>query len=163
MINEGLSKEFHEAMWFAYDKHSGQLRKYGNEPYINHPIRVALDVQRHGGAYEQIVAALLHDVLEDTDTTYSEVYDKFGEKVADIVNDLTDKFTPEAFPTVNRAERKVFEAERLKTIRPESKLVKVCDIIDNSKSVVAGILEEPAFVMMYLREKIVVLEALGFK
>jgi (p)ppGpp synthase/HD superfamily hydrolase len=158
-----LGPEFESVIWFAYNAHSGQMRKFGNEPYIYHPIRVALDVQRLNGTEAQIKAALLHDILEDTKKTYADVVDIAGKEAADIVVELTDVYTPKAYPDWGREKRKVMEAIRLRDISEKAKLVKVCDIWDNSDSVLRGIFQRPSFVMMYLREKIEVLESLGFK
>jgi GTP pyrophosphokinase len=77
-----------KAFDFAYDKHGGQLRKSG-EPYIIHPVQVALTLADFRVDPTTIVAGLLHDILEDTDTRYDEVKNLFGEEVADIVEGLT--------------------------------------------------------------------------
>lgn len=66
-------------MFYSKDCHEGQFRKYGDEPYINHPIRVALRVSKFGKIQkwnwynEMICAALLHDVVEDTEKTFDDV------------------------------------------------------------------------------------------
>ncbi|HOW38390.1 MAG TPA: RelA/SpoT family protein, partial [Bacillota bacterium] len=77
-----------KAFDFAYDKHGGQLRKSG-EPYIIHPVQVALTLADFRVDPTTIAAGLLHDILEDTDTRYDEVKSLFGEEVADIVEGLT--------------------------------------------------------------------------
>jgi len=73
---------------FAYERHITQLRKSG-EPYIIHPVQVAITLTEYRVDPNTIVAGLLHDILEDTDTEYSEIKTLFGEEVADIVEGLT--------------------------------------------------------------------------
>ncbi len=73
---------------YADSKHQGQLRKSG-EPYIVHPRDVAITLAEYQVDPNTLVAGLLHDILEDTDTTYDELKEKFGEEVADIVEGLT--------------------------------------------------------------------------
>jgi GTP pyrophosphokinase len=73
---------------YADSKHRGQLRKSG-EPYIVHPRDVAITLAEYQVDPNTLAAGLLHDILEDTDTTYEELKEKFGEEVADIVEGLT--------------------------------------------------------------------------
>lgn len=92
-ITQYLSRPEHldfirKAFDFAYDKHEGQMRKSG-EPYIGHPVQVALTLSEYRVDPSTIVAGLLHDILEDTDATYAEVKTLFGEEIADIVEGLT--------------------------------------------------------------------------
>ena len=69
----------------------GQKRKHTGEDYIVHPTAVALTVKNVGLADEYIAAAFLHDVVEDTHITLSQIKESFGEKVHDIVRALTDE------------------------------------------------------------------------
>jgi len=92
-IKTYLSKKEHldfirRAFDYAFMKHQGQLRKSG-EPYIIHPTQVAITLAEYRVDPNTIVAGLLHDILEDTDTEYKEVKELFGEEVADIVEGLT--------------------------------------------------------------------------
>lgn len=77
-----------KAFDFAYEKHAGQLRKSG-EPYIIHPVQVACTLAEYQVDPSTIASGLLHDLLEDTDTKYSDLKTLFGEEVADIVEGLT--------------------------------------------------------------------------
>ncbi len=77
-----------EALLFATKWHEGQFRKSG-EPYIIHPILVAAIVSYFGGDEEMIIAALLHDVVEDTKCDSKEIEEKFSTKVATLVDGLT--------------------------------------------------------------------------
>lgn len=73
---------------FASSKHEGQLRKSG-EPYIIHPLNVALILGKIYADYETISAALLHDVLEDCDCTVEEMEDEFGINITRLVTGVT--------------------------------------------------------------------------
>ena len=77
-----------EALAFAKEAHAGQFRKSG-EPYIIHPILVATITARISSDETMVIAALLHDVVEDTERTIEEVRGRFGEDVAKLVEGLT--------------------------------------------------------------------------
>lgn len=106
---------FSKALQFAARKHAGQMRNNG-DTYIIHPIRVAQEVK----TAEQKVIALLHDVLEDTDTTFSELEELFGTPIADAVEALTHR----------EGESYVDYIERVKQ-NPDAVQVKIADICDN--------------------------------
>ena len=76
------------AFQYAYDGHNGQNRKSG-EPYITHPLHVALYLCELNFDKETIAAALLHDLIEDTDISYEDLKKEFGEEVAEIVDGVT--------------------------------------------------------------------------
>ena len=119
------------AIIYATRAHEGQMRKDGVTPYIIHPLGVAESVRRAGGSEDQYIAALLHDVIEDCNVTAAEIVTYFGQTVADLVVELTNVYTKEAYPHLNRATRKQLEDERIATISDKAKLVKVCDIAYN--------------------------------
>lgn len=78
-----------QAFYFARDAHQGVRRKSG-EPYITHPLAVArIVVVEIGLGIKSVMAALLHDVVEDTDYTVSDIAYRFGDKVATMVDGLT--------------------------------------------------------------------------
>lgn len=147
------------AFKFACEKHLGQVRKYTGEPYWQHCAAVAGMVKARGGSPEVVAAAFLHDTLEDTDTTPHELLDNFGPVVVSLVEELTDEYTKTAYPHLNRAQRKNAEAARLGEASQSAKLIKLCDLIDNSRSIVE---HDPDFAVTYLREKAAVLEAMGY-
>lgn len=149
-----------QATEFATKAHTGQKRKYTGDDYIVHPIAVAKLVAEKGGNEDQIVAALLHDTVEDTDVTYMDVYDAFGHEVAALVLQLTDVFTHEAYPELNRAIRKGMEADRLAEVSDEAKLIKLCDMINNTSTIVE---HDPKFAEVYLVEKAHLYEVMGLK
>jgi GTP pyrophosphokinase len=119
------------AIIFATRAHEGQMRKDGITPYIVHPLGVAESVRRYGGTEAQYIAALLHDTIEDCEVLWGEINDAFGRAVADLVEELTNVYTKEAYPELNRAARKKLEDERIAGISDEAKLVKICDIAYN--------------------------------
>ncbi|MDO5300900.1 MAG: bifunctional (p)ppGpp synthetase/guanosine-3',5'-bis(diphosphate) 3'-pyrophosphohydrolase [Tissierellia bacterium] len=77
-----------QAYEFAKEHHEGQLRRSG-EPYIMHPVNVAIILARMNMDVPTIIAGLLHDTIEDTDITYEDVRDLFGEEIADLVDGVT--------------------------------------------------------------------------
>lgn len=88
-LNDEQNKMIRKAFDLALDAHKDQRRKTG-EPYIFHPIEVAKIVANEIGlGTTSIVCALLHDVIEDSDYTYEDIEERFGKKVADIVQGLT--------------------------------------------------------------------------
>ena len=82
------------AIALAIRAHEGQVRKDGQLPYVVHPVTVALILSRYTGDEDTIIAGLLHDVLEDTHVTAEEIEQAFGEKVRDIVLDVTEPDLP---------------------------------------------------------------------
>jgi GTP diphosphokinase / guanosine-3',5'-bis(diphosphate) 3'-diphosphatase len=121
-----------KALEFASHKHRDQRRKDANaSPYINHPIALANVLARDGGVTEDVVlaAAILHDTLEDTQTTPAELRDIFGEKIAGIVEEVTDD------QNLPKADRKRLQIEHAAGISREAKLVKLADKICNVRDV----------------------------
>jgi GTP diphosphokinase / guanosine-3',5'-bis(diphosphate) 3'-diphosphatase len=121
-----------KALAFAAHKHRDQRRKDpAASPYINHPIALADVLVNESGVtdVEVLCAALLHDTVEDTDTTHEELANAFGSRVARIVAEVTDD---QALP---KAERKRLQVERAAHLSPEAKLVKLADKICNLRDV----------------------------
>jgi guanosine-3',5'-bis(diphosphate) 3'-pyrophosphohydrolase len=117
-----------QALAFAADKHRDQRRKdAAASPYINHPIALANVLVREGAVSEPevVAAALLHDTLEDTQTSPGELRTAFGERVARIVAEVTDD------KSLPKAERKRLQIEHAATMSREAKLVKLADKICN--------------------------------
>jgi len=82
-----------DALQFAAEKHKGQERRGTGLPYVMHPIIVSQLIIKYKGGSKHIeelqIAALFHDLLEDTETTYFEIESKFGSLVASLVQELT--------------------------------------------------------------------------
>jgi guanosine-3',5'-bis(diphosphate) 3'-pyrophosphohydrolase len=113
---------------FAAHKHRDQRRKGAEaSPYINHPIAVAHVLANEAGITDHTIlaAALLHDTIEDTDTTPKELEAEFGQEIADIVVEVTDD------KAVPKLERKRLQIEHAATLSEQAKLVKLADKICN--------------------------------
>lgn len=121
-----------QAKTFAKFWHGGQLRKYTNTPYYLHPGCVAYIVKQVAHTEAMVIAAWLHDVLEDTDVTESEVRNTFGDIVTDYVKWLTHT-DPSAG---NRATRKRLDRAKLAQAPVEVKTIKLADVLDNTRSIV---------------------------
>ncbi len=120
------------ALAFAAHKHRDQRRKDAEaSPYINHPIALAEVLAREGGVgdIEVLAAALLHDTIEDTATTGEELRAQFGERIAAMVEEVTDD------KGLAKAERKRLQIEHAAGLSPGAKLVKVADKICNLRDV----------------------------
>jgi len=81
-------EKIHKAYVYAAQKHRGQLRKSG-EPYLSHPLNVALILANMNMDLDTVTAGILHDTLEDTDATYEELAELFGEDVAFLVDGVS--------------------------------------------------------------------------
>ena len=141
-----MSTLIDRAKFFAEVAHAGQTRKYSDDPYITHPIRVSEIVAHNQGTDEMIAAALLHDVVEDTPVTHDEILDKFGANVSDLVFGLTDVDLSKG----NRKTRKALDRDRIASSSADVQLIKLADFIDNTTSIVQ---HDPSFAKLYLQEK----------
>lgn len=152
------------AIQLATIRHAGQTRKYTGEPYVCHPIEVAqityanmIDDHSDQTVQAAVIAAILHDTVEDTATKIEEIHKRFGERVARAVDDLTDKHLP-GYGQPNRAERKRREAERLALACPEAQCVKLADLESNTRSIV---IHDPSYAKTYLPEKLAIIDRLS--
>lgn len=120
---------------FAAFKHRKQRRKDAEaSPYINHPLALARVLKLEAGVSEVdvLVAAILHDTVEDTETTVEELAKEFGHAIASIVAEVTDD---NGLP---KPERKRLQVERAPHISPQAKLVKLADKTCNLRDVVVA-------------------------
>jgi len=122
---------------FAAHKHRDQRRKdAASSPYINHPLALA-DVLANEGGIEDVdvlCAALLHDTIEDTETTAEELQRKFGSKITSIVLEVTDD------KSLPKVERKRLQVEHARHASHEARLVKLADKICNLRDILASLL-----------------------
>jgi GTP diphosphokinase / guanosine-3',5'-bis(diphosphate) 3'-diphosphatase len=121
-----------QAAAFAAHKHRDQRRKdAAASPYINHPIALANILANEGGITDAtvIVAALLHDTVEDTETAPAELRQLFGEEVARVVMEVTDD------KSLPKAQRKRLQIEHAAHISARAKLVKMADKIANLRDI----------------------------
>ena len=112
-----------QAKRFAARKHGerGQIRKATGLPYIVHPEGVAALVKDAGGDDEQVQAAWLHDTMEDTGTTYDDLVEKFGKRVADLVASVTND------PYLKKENKEAYMSNKLEHLPHDALLVKLCD------------------------------------
>jgi hypothetical protein len=121
-----------KALLFAADAHRNQRRKgAAQEPYLNHLIEVVdLVVQATNNAdMDMVIAALLHDVVEDTPITYENIVTTFGKRVAEIVRENSDDMS------LPKAERRRARIAGMALKSREARIVKMADIISNLRAV----------------------------
>lgn len=144
------------AMYFAIAAHEAvqQKRKYTGLPYWTHCESVAGMVKTAGGDENMVCAAFAHDCAEDCNISIDTIQDLFGEDVATLVSGLTDVSNKE---DGNRAKRK--EIDRMHTAEQSArcKTIKLCDLIDNTKSILQ---HDREFAKVYIKEKELLLEVL---
>jgi guanosine-3',5'-bis(diphosphate) 3'-pyrophosphohydrolase len=124
---------------FAGTAHGEQRRKFADEPYIVHPIRVMEICATYTKDVCILAAALLHDVVEDTPVTKEQIKDFLltimekskTDRTLHLVDELTDRYVKPNYPMWNRRKRKAMEAERLANTSSDSQTIKYADIIDN--------------------------------
>jgi guanosine-3',5'-bis(diphosphate) 3'-pyrophosphohydrolase len=127
MNDSSADRLWQQAVSFAGHEHQGQYRKDGETPYFAHPVRVALVVRHVFESSDQtaLIAALLHDLIEDTTTDYDDLMERFGKDVADCVAALTkDARLPES-------DREAAYDRQLKQASWQARLVKLADVYDN--------------------------------
>ena len=148
---------------FGDKAHGDQRRKYSPDRYMVHPVRVMQTCGKYTDDISVLAAALLHDVLEDTPVTAGEI-ERFlnglinaeeTQRALGLIIDLTDVYTKEAYPKLNRRARKSKEVERLSKIRQDAQTVKYADIIDNSSEIVSS---DPSFARVFLMEARAILQ-----
>ena len=128
--------KFFEALNFSAEKHRSQHRKgMDAAPYINHPIGVAHVLVKEGGVEDEItlIAALLHDTIEDTGATLEEIEEKFGKAVVDLVMEVTDD------KTLGKHVRKERQVNHAPHLSKRAKMIKIADKVCN----IRDILERP--------------------
>ena len=121
-----------KALLFAAEAHRNQRRKgAAQEPYLNHLIEVLdLVVDATGDTdMDMVIAALLHDVVEDTPTTYEDIAASFGERVAEIVRENSDNMS------LPKAERRRARIDAMALKSREARIVKMADVISNLRAI----------------------------
>ena len=129
----GVFLELLSTVHFSAKKHRDQRRKDSvASPYINHPIEVAETLARVGGVDDQAVlqAAILHDTIEDTETTPEELATLFGDDVRHLVEEVTDD------KELDKPDRKRLQVEHAPHLSQRAKLIKLADKICNVRDVI---------------------------
>jgi GTP diphosphokinase / guanosine-3',5'-bis(diphosphate) 3'-diphosphatase len=129
------ARELLRTLRFAAEKHRDQRRKgAGAPPFINHAIEVAELLSSVGGVVDPVTlqAAVLHDTLEDTDTTFEEIAREFGSDVAHVVLEVTDE------KGLRRDERKRRQVESAAGLSHRARLVRLADKIVNVRAIASS-------------------------
>jgi (p)ppGpp synthase/HD superfamily hydrolase len=129
-----LGARFREALVFAFQLHSHQVRKASRTPYISHLLSAAATAIQFGADEDEAIAALLHDAIEDQggERTRQEIRELFGERVVEIVNGCTDSDTN---PKPPWRQRKEAYLDHLKSAPHSVRLVVACDKLHNARSI----------------------------
>lgn len=125
---DGPNEEF-AAEW-AKKKHEDTyaVRKSTLNPYWGHPDNVAKLAKAYGGTKDEIIAAIAHDTIEDTNTTYEEIKTLFGKKVADLVKEITNN-TDE----ILKVGKEKYMSDKLLHLSDSALFIKLCDMLHNGK------------------------------
>jgi len=132
MIQTPELNQIFNAVIFAAKKHQGQVRKdKSRSPYVTHPVLVAQTLLEIGGVTESniLVAALLHDTIEDTSTTREQVRTNFGEDVLSLVLEVTDD------KSLEKMERKRLQVLHAPHLSSRAKLIKLADKLTNCQDI----------------------------
>jgi (p)ppGpp synthase/HD superfamily hydrolase len=130
-----MTAQFLQALHFAAHKHRDQRRKdLHRTPYINHPIAVANILLNEAGVTDEcvLIAALLHDTVEDTKTTFEEIEQHFGQMIRAIVSEVTDD------KSLPKAVRKQQQLEHASQLSDRARLVKLADKTANLRDITAA-------------------------
>lgn len=144
-MNKIFENEIQAALWIAEKAHEGQFRKWGGDPYIVHPKRVAEIVRKIPGTNDtDIAAALLHDVIEDraipvnsVDYWTKLIEDHCGSNVLKLVWELTNPTHGPEWKGIKREYRKVIDRYHLSKVSEKAKLIKLADRLDNISDMVS--------------------------
>jgi (p)ppGpp synthase/HD superfamily hydrolase len=107
-------------------QHEGQWRKFQKKPYAIHPLRVAKIVQRYTYDKELVIAALCHDILEDTKENWINMSNRFGKRVAILVQELTNHI-----PSHRKEQKTSFLIKKMIQISDDALTIKLADRLDN--------------------------------
>jgi hypothetical protein len=131
-----LSPRFEEALTYASILHAGQVKKGTNVPYVSHVLMVAAIAMEYGGDEDEAIAALLHDAAEDAGgrARLSDIRNRFGENVADIVEGCTDTFD---MPKPAWRPRKEAYVAHLTSAPPSVLLVSASDKVANVRAIMS--------------------------
>jgi (p)ppGpp synthase/HD superfamily hydrolase len=129
----GTSELVREAYELLVDTHSGQRQKVNGQPYVEHPVLVATDVAEAGFEPEMIAAALLHDIVEDSDVTVETVRSRFGDPVADYVDVMTDTAEVRDYER-----RKDIHRRRVAAAGPQAAAIFAADKLNNVRALRAA-------------------------
>lgn len=135
------SPAFDEALIFAAVAHRPQRRKGTDVPYIVHPFHVALILLRYGFDEDVAIAGLLHDVVEDCDISLEEIEERFGARVAKLVDGVTERKQTADDKERPWRERKEEQLANIEKLGHEGAALKAADALHNCQTTVADLKE----------------------
>jgi (p)ppGpp synthase/HD superfamily hydrolase len=141
----GYSARYDAALTFAAQAHRTQLRKGSDIPYIVHVVHVSLIITRHGFDENMAIAALLHDVVEDTAVPLAEVEALFGVRVAQLVAAVTEPYIP-GDRAASWEERKTQKLNELRASNADVAVLKAADVIHNARSITNDLRRDGALI-----------------
>ncbi|MEW4568172.1 HD domain-containing protein [Tautonia sp. JC769] len=145
-MRDPLTLRFERALRWAAIWHDGQHRKASPTPYVQHPVAVAWILDRLGFDEDVVIAALLHDVVEDTEATLDDLRDRFGDRVAGLVAHCSERKTDDEGRQRPWIDRKRDHLEALATAPEASKAIVLADCLHNMRSMVDDLAAEgPSF------------------
>jgi (p)ppGpp synthase/HD superfamily hydrolase len=138
---KAYSDRYEAALVLAAQAHRDQVRKVGNVPYITHVVHVSAILSRYGYPEEIVLAALLHDVVEDSDIPLGRIETDFGPMVAEIVGALSER---KLEGSVKRPweERKAEMLDQLRQASIEAVTVKAADTLHSTRTLAADLRRE---------------------
>jgi (p)ppGpp synthase/HD superfamily hydrolase len=136
-----LTERFQQALVYAFQLHRGQVRKKSQTPYIAHLLGVTGIVLEDGGDEDQAIVALLHDAVEDQGgvETLEKIRQRFGNRVATIVDGLTDSY---GSPKPPWRPRKEAYLDHLKSASPEVRRVSLADKLHNARTILFSLKQD---------------------
>lgn len=157
-LNINTTNNIEEAYLYAAEKHAGQKRKFSDMPYMIHPELVTCIIVNYTEDKDILQAALLHDTVEDTDATLDEIGELFGERVRNLVDEVTNDQGQ-----IEILSKKVYMSMLFNSISSDALLIKLVDRLHNVLSLI-GNKEIPFdFVKRYNEETSYVLDNLNRK
>lgn len=141
-----------KAAAFASRAHANHKRKTNDEPYINHLIRVAYSAAQAGLSDEVIMAAFLHDVVEDTNVNFEDLESEFPPRVVQLVKLMTQWWADHAPKEVKQTEVPKYYAAILKD--PDAVALKLLDRADNLNDMADTIAVSPSWAARYLKKSL---------
>ncbi len=135
------------ALAIATEAHEGQMRRYTHEPFVTHPIAVARTVVRFNRDPLVLAAALLHDVVEDTPVTATDLAREMPSSVVRMVLSLTNQAST---TDGDRSSRKRIDHDHVARAEPRAQTIKYADVLHNVQSIAR---HDPSFAATYLQEK----------
>lgn len=158
IVTDLVDPDVSKAIQFAIECHKDIKRKYSGLPYVVHPIRVALMVAQYPGATKAMVmAALLHDVVEDCGVTNRQLGEMFGHPISDMVWRLTNNRKVDS--TWDRRSRKQANIDRLAKEPHNVQVIKLFDRLDNVSDLAS--IPDRNFARVYAEETRLLIQAIG--